>query len=347
MMSLGPYAAVMLATGAANTLLMKFLVRQTVAPGPGMKPVSFDFPFFQTLLMMIGELMCLGAFLYTQTPKTAVTTRSFNQLIIAIPVSCDWMATTLVNAAYVMIPASTIQMCRGCVVLFTCLFSVVFLGRKQQAFHYAGVALVALGITIVSLDAVLHERSQGTGLNVSAAWLGVLLCFLGQVFQAAMMVVEEKYMANFNVPPLQMVGYEGLFGCAIGLVLLTGLQMSGIERTTDAVYMINHSSALQGGCVLSMLSIAFFNWSGVTVTQQASATARSTIDVCRTAIIWVVEIALAWNVFSWLQFAGFVVLICGTLVYNEVIQLPWLQTEPENPKLIPGIRDREQSDARL
>ena len=48
-----------------------------------------------------------------------------------------------------MIPASTIQMTRGCVVMFTCFFSVVFLGRAQYAFHYWGVALVATGITIV------------------------------------------------------------------------------------------------------------------------------------------------------------------------------------------------------
>jgi drug/metabolite transporter (DMT)-like permease len=347
--SLGPYVAVMLATGAANTLLMKFLVRQTVAPGPGQAPMSFDFPFFQTLLMMIGELMCLGAFAYTQaTRKSGMATRTFSQLIIAVPVSCDWMATTLVNAAYVMIPASTIQMCRGCVVLFTCLFSVVFLGRQQQAFHYAGVALVAVGITIVSLDAVLHERTQSTGLTMTAAWLGVLLCIVGQVFQATMMVVEEKYMSSFNVPPLQMVGYEGLFGCAIGVVLLAVLQVSGVERATDATYMIGHSPALQAGCILSMFSIAFFNWSGVTVTQQASATARSTIDVCRTAIIWVVELLLAWNVFSWLQLVGFLVLIFGTLVYNEVLQLPGLTKEERPGQLIRGsIRDREQSDARL
>merc|ERR1719271_1008835 len=88
--------------------------------------------------------------------------------------------------------------------------------------------------------------------------------------------------------------------------------------------MIQQSSAVQAGCVLSMLSISFFNWSGVTVTQRASAVARSTIDVSRTALIWVVELALLWNTFSWMQLVGFVVLIIGTLIYNEALKLPFL-----------------------
>merc|ERR1719253_1578734 len=117
---------------------------------------------------MIGELMCLGAFAVSTANAKGVTTRSFNQWIIAIPVSCDWMATTLVNAAYVMIPASTIQMCRGCVVLFTCLFSVVFLGRKQQGFHYVGVLFVALGISIVSLEALLYGKAEESTVTMSA-----------------------------------------------------------------------------------------------------------------------------------------------------------------------------------
>merc|ERR1719478_44671 len=122
-----------------------------------------------------------------------------------------------------------------------------------------------------------------------------------------------------------MVGLEGAFGCAIGAALLTVLQPLGIERTSDAVYMIQHSPMVQVCTIASMCSIAFFNWSGVTVTQNSSATARSTIDVTRTVIIWVVELALRWNVFSWMQLAGFVVLTTGTLIYNGIITVPCLE----------------------
>jgi len=321
---------IMLISGTCNTILMKFLVRQEASPGLGLAPIGFDFPFFQTMIMMMGEVLCLGAYFSTAGAKGGKTT--FPTWIMLLPVSCDWTATTLVNAAYVYCPASTIQMCRGCIVIFTCALSVLVLKRKQETFHYVGVALVALGITIVSLEAVLVPAPADPSIAGHSAWIGIALCLAGQLFQSSMLVIEERYLSSYTVPPLQMVGLEGAFGCVIGIFLLAALQPLGIESTTQAVYMMHQDVWIQVGCIASMFSIAFFNWSGVTVTSGASAVARSTIDVSRTTLIWAVELALAWNTFSWLQFCGFVVLITGTLVYNGIIALPM---ESERKALLP------------
>merc|ERR1719478_990352 len=118
---------------------------------------------------MLGELMCLGAYFHTTGIPAKQENSNFPMWIMAIPVTCDWTATTLVNAAYVILPASTIQMCRGCIVIFTCLFSVIFLGRRQQPFHYVGVALVAVGITIVSMQALFEPSGPGP-LNPKAPY---------------------------------------------------------------------------------------------------------------------------------------------------------------------------------
>lgn len=318
----GGYMSVMLITGACNTLLMKFMCLQVASPGAGLATRAFDFPFFQTMLMMIGELLCLGAFVATSVGKTPAV--DFPKWIMVLPVTCDWSATTLVNAAYVILPASTIQMCRGCIVLFTCLFSVVFLGRRQEVHHYVGVFLVALGITIVSLQAVLEPSAASTVAHAEPAYLGISLVIGAQLFQASMLVIEEKYLSKYEVPPLQMVGLEGLFGSVFGIILLLNLQYWNVESSTEAMNMISSSTALQLAAVGSIFSIAFFNWSGVSVTMTASAVARSTIDVSRTAIIWTVELALRWNAFSWMQLVGFAVLIVGTLTYNAIIRLPFV-----------------------
>merc|ERR550537_227719 len=180
---LGPMV-VMLISGTCNTILMKFLVLQESAPAPGMAPIGFDFPFFQTMIMMMGEVLCLLVFLSTASQEAKKA--SFPSWIMILPVSCDWTATTLVNAAYVFLPASTIQMCRGCIVVFTCAMSVGVLKRKQETFHYIGVALVALGITIVSLEAVLYGSPNvdpSIGMTGHTAWFGIALCLAGQLFQ--------------------------------------------------------------------------------------------------------------------------------------------------------------------
>merc|ERR1719310_1112332 len=289
--------------------------------------------------MMLGELMCLGAYFHTTGLNVKQQENAtFPMWIMAIPVTCDWTATTLVNAAYVILPASTIQMCRGCIVIFTCLFSVVFLGRRQQAFHYVGVALVALGITIVSLQALFEPSGPGP-MKQMAPWIGIALVLGAQLFQSTMLVVEEKYLGKYNVPPLQMVGLEGLFGSIFGVFILFSLQQMNVESSSEALYMMQSSKAVQFGCIASMFSIAFFNWSGVTVTQTASAVARSTIDVSRTALIWAVELFMLWNTFSWLQLIGFVVLITGTLIYNELIVLSWLKPHESSRSILEDPKD--------
>lgn len=329
---------VMLITGACNTLLMKFLVMQVASPAAGASPRPFDYPFFQTMLMMLGELMCLGVY-FQSAGVSKGENSNFPWWVMAVPVTCDWTATTLVNAAYVILPASTIQMCRGCIVIFTCLFSVVFLGRRQQTFHYVGVALVALGITIVSMQALFEPSGPGPMKPNVAPWIGIALVLAAQLFQSTMLVVEERYLGKYHVPPLQMVGLEGLFGSIFGVFILFSMQQVGFESSTEALYMMQSSKAVQFGCIASMFSIAFFNWSGVTVTMTASAVARSTIDVSRTALIWAVELFMLWNTFSWLQLVGFVVLIAGTLIYNELITLPMLKHDESSRGILENGKD--------
>merc|ERR1719436_1645889 len=103
------------------------------------------------------------------------------------------------------------------------------------------------------------------------------------------------------------------------------LNALGTESTPAAFYQMGHSTPLLMAVIGSIFSIAFFNFSGVTVTQQASAVARSTIDVSRTILIWGVELTLGWNSFNLLQLAGFVVLAFGTLIYNRLLILPMLE----------------------
>jgi hypothetical protein len=77
------------------------------------------------------------------------------------------------------------------------------------------------------------------------------------------------------------------------------------------------------------LSIAFFNAFGVTVTKHASSPQRSTIDTSRTVLIWVFFLAVPVNGnytehFKVLQLGGFFLLVMGTLVYNEILVIPFL-----------------------
>lgn len=341
-----PFMGVMLITGAANTLLMKFMVLQQVPTGPGAESVAFDHPYFQSFLMMIGEFLCLIAYFGSSSHKQEqASAEEAPKYVFFFACLLDWTATTLVNMAYVLIAASVVQMMRGAIVIFTCLLSFLLLGRRQHLCHLLGVSLVFLGITLVSFSvftgAPPSAKPHAGVLNL-AGMSGIMLCILAQVFQASMLVYEESIMSKYPVPPLKVVGLEGTFGILIGFALLTALNITHVESTPAAAYQISHSRPLLWAAIASILSIAFFNYSGVTVTRRSSAVARSTIDVSRTILIWMVELALGWNTFSFLQLTGFVILALGTLIYNGCISVPWLEPPNEDSAALEAAEGGER-----
>ena len=61
---------------------------------------------------------------------------------------------------------------------------------------------------------------------------------------------------------------------------------------------------------------------GVTITKYASGAHRSTIITSRIVIVWIISIAAGLEKFLPLQVIGFVILVSGILVYNEIIIIP-------------------------
>mmetsp|Transcript_124971 Transcript_124971/g.389038 ORF Transcript_124971/g.389038 Transcript_124971/m.389038 type:complete len:304 (+) Transcript_124971:223-1134(+) len=300
--------------------------------------------------MMIGEFLCLLAYMATREPTDAGKAQDVPKHVFMIACLLDWTATTLVNMAYAVIPASVVQMTRGAIVIFTCLFSVVFLRRRQHGFHIVGVFMVFAGITLVSLSTLVNPSAATAATpaaggakeqlaQYSARLAGIALCVGAQVFQASMLVYEEKIMSHYSIPPLQVVGMEGTCGIFVGVLLLGVLNATSVENTPAALYQMTHSAPLMAAVLGSIVSIAVFNFSGVTVTQRASAVARSTIDVSRTILIWAVELLLRWNSFNVLQLIGFAVLAVGTMIYNRLIVVKALEPSPEAAALQPAEKE--------
>ena len=71
-------------------------------------------------------------------------------------------------------------------------------------------------------------------------------------------------------------------------------------------------------------SISLFNVFGISTTKFASAAQRSTIDTSRTVLIWICSCSFLGEKFQPWSIIGFVLLIAGTLIYNEIIEVPCL-----------------------
>ncbi|XP_048004805.1 uncharacterized protein LOC125240776 isoform X1 [Leguminivora glycinivorella] len=203
--------------------------------------------------------------------------------------------------------------------------SVYILGDFNA--HPAGVIL---GLVIVgSTDAIFREPGETKGPN--SLITGDLLIIVAQVITSCQMVYEEKYVRGLNIPPLQAVGWEGVFGFSVLSALLVvfywtpapphfGHNARGtVEDAVDGLVQIGNNPVLLVAILGTIVSIAFFNFAGISVTKEMSATTRMVLDSVRTLVIWMVSLAVRWQVFHWPHLLGFAVLIYGMAEYNALV----------------------------
>jgi len=372
------FAGMMLVFGSFNTLSVKWADTMTSENSDG-KTVHFTHPFLQACGMFLGEMMCMVAFWIVRWRSSraqqsssypplddSTAPRKFNPLIFLPPALCDMTATSIQYIGLTLTYASSFQMLRGAVIIFTGLFSTIFLKRKLGWYRWLGMCLVVCGLVVVGASDMIYSPGGGgnstdpnstlTMGNEIGLWsvptslhrlymgedvhpqneiiLGDIMIVCAQVIVATQMVIEEKFVSKYNVPALQAVGWEGTFGFTTLALLLIPFRFINIgekfghnphhvlEDAYDGLYQLAHNPLLATAFSGTVISIAFFNFAGISVTKELSATTRMVLDSIRTIVIWGVSLLVGWQPFYALQLLGFVILVSGMCVYNDIIIVP-------------------------
>ncbi|XP_015172595.1 PREDICTED: solute carrier family 35 member F6 [Polistes dominula] len=333
-------AVLMVVTGSFNTLSVKYADKQVVAGQDGV-PRHFNHPFMQSSFMFLGEMLCFIIFkiaycYYCRKDDGSVDnnvltkgSRNFNAFILFIPAMCDMLATSIMYVGLNMTYASSFQMLRGAVIVFTGILSMGFLNRTFGGREWTGIVFVMIGLALVGLSDMMIKKDDDTSLN--SILTGDLLIICAQVITAVQMVIEEKFIAGQDIPALQAVGWEGIFGfIGICLVMIplnfiyapppfADNSRGTLEATADAFVQIGNSGRLLMAIVGIAFSIAFFNFAGISVTKEISATTRMILDSIRTIVIWAFSLIFGWQDFHYLQLIGFAILLIGMCCYNNVV----------------------------
>lgn len=179
-------------------------------------------------------------------------------LLLGAPACCDIAGTTLMNVGLLFVAASIYQMTRGALVLFVGLFSVLFLRRKLYFYQWIALVVVVIGVAIVGLAGSLFDGSEKHDLpqeDVTAAFthtmlqvrdvaqtpeavkaiIGVLLIAAAQIFTASQFVLEEWILENYAMDPLEVVGWEGVFGFSV-TVIASIIMYLAVGRTAAGRY---------------------------------------------------------------------------------------------------------------
>lgn len=364
-------AVTMVVTGSINTLSVKWADKME-SKNSDDKMELFNHPFLQATVMFLGESLCIIVFIATiiysrhthskvfdlkpslESEVKKEEDKSYSPFLLLPPALCDVTATSVMYIALTLTSASSFQMLRGSIMIFVGIFSVIFLRKRLEWFRWFGMVIIFTGLIIVGLSDYLQSTEEEdcngnfTLLNstsvecedsggLSNELLGDALVVGAQVVAATQFVYEENFIRKYNIPPLKVVGLEGIFGFVTLTILLVpmGYIYVGpdwghnpdhvLEDAPDGLIQIANNGLLLFALLLTCVSIAFFNFAGVSITKELSATTRKVLDTLRTLVIWACSLAFQWQKFHYLQPIGFIILLVGILIYNDMIILPYMR----------------------
>ena len=365
------FMLLLLITGSINTIANK-LKQNTESLGVKYK----GHQKFITFCMFIGEFLCLFFYWLKDGRKkkkfiedlesTIDTKKKAKFWYFLFPALFDILGSSISSISLSFLPSSIYQMFRGAIIIFTCTASILFLKNKYYRQHFLGICIVVIGLIIVGVNAALggHEEFD------SKIVIGIFLVVLSQVFSCLLFISEEKILKRYDVPPLKAVGMEGMWGVACYIILLiifyfircenwydilkdnicikdTETSELRFENALFAFKQIWDSWKIKLYLSMYVLSIAFFNFSGLTISKYASATSRTIVDTLRTILVWTFFLVMPFvpddtkESFSWLQLLGFIILILGGLIYNEILVLKFWGFA-DNTKAAIKKREEEQ-----
>jgi len=367
-----PYAAGVLVFGSLNALTMKaqFLMTSEGASG---EVKNFAKPWFGTLnvftactVVLVYDTLarqCLPQVQRTKSMEPLICVSDADAapekpkwqkiLLVMIPASIDVGATGFGCIGMVLVPASVWQMLRGAMIIFAAIFSVTFLKKKMFLYGWFGVTLCVAGVATIGVASIVGSPAK-SGEGGQADWalaFGIGMILFGQVLQAAQMVGEEWLMKTVNLPPLEVIGWEGLWGWLIIvfivyplLYVLPGDDGGHMEDPADTFTMIGNSWGLLAMVLTYTFSCAAYNVAGIKVTMHLSSVHRVLIEASRTVCVWGVNLFIhyvidpnspfgeVWTPYSFLQLFGFILILAGQATHGGVLRWPCFYYPPPEIK---------------
>jgi len=132
-----------------------------------------------------------------------------------------------------------------------------------------------------------------------------------------------------------LCGVEGAIALTFSVVGLGLANGFGWEDDLAAIPKIRGNTSTLVAATSMCLSVAPDKVAARVLSKNASSITRSLVELCRTGLIWAIEIFLTWGSFSWLELLGFLVIAIGTMIYGKALTVPYLSYEEEQPILNP------------
>lgn len=301
--------------------------------------------------------------------------------LLMAPSWFDLLGTALSTIGLLYVPVSLYQLARCAVIIVTAVFKRVLLKHHLTTAMYAGVAINAAAMVVVGAAAILlgggsaeglaQGAAEGTKHSTSDIITGLTFIFSSCIVQAAQYVYEEKVMDVDDIPPLVLVGWEGVNGALMSLfisfpfaILMPGSDNGHYEDIWSAFTLPFSSPRLSVVLLMFFIVIFAYNVFCIYITFLLNSVYHAVMDNMRPAAVTVFGlffyytfgiIGEPWSAKCWFELVAMLMMFLGTLTYSGKVELPCIppekksvfdDQEEEEEVQVPFIRDTPVLHAR-
>ena len=287
-----------------------------------------------------------------------------NKFLLAIPAFTDTCSTGLANIGLILLPASIYQMLKGSLIVMTFLMSKFVVKNKHTLDHYIAIPISTIGVILVGLSAyITAEQNEGNEDNEQSdagqTLLGIVLMIIAMFILSIQFIFDEYFMRKYSIHPLINIGYQGIFGFFMNLILcgiFYFIKCGSYEENEDIPYFVENmctgddenvyrpenivfalrqyveNTTLTVIVPITIIFMSSFNILGVSITKYGSATTRSVTDNVRSFLVWL-WFLMPFNpkelreTFSFLQLFGFLCITAGAFIYNGIFKMEERRTK--------------------
>ena len=303
--------------------------------------------------------------------------------IFFITAGCDLLATTINTFGLTYLTTSMFQMMRGLELFFVCLWSRIFLKNKIYRHAFLGIGSLIFGLFLVGLNSMIFKgdnESVAKNPLVGIILMSTSQFFSSTEYVFQEKFIKHYDVNAFQLVGFE--GLWGSCMYSILLIIFQFADCSGWDQdiregicffyneTYNVTYVngtyydvnktiskiedfafrqMDDNTSLLVVYIFYIVSIALYNIVGINLTKLVSSTARAVVDTVRTVFIWLFFLIFdpvegTHETFYPLQLVGFLFLVFGTLVYNEILVIPWFGLNYYTRDNI-AKREKEKRDA--
>lgn len=360
-------SGMMVLTGTLNTLAFKFQNSYGYKHGLTMTVQMFIGEYLNIIVLVL-PLMLASKKLekhFHGLQRIADTNKKTTQvkwIHMAFGGFLDAFGSGLQTVGLFLVSPSVYQMMKNGAIIFTAIFTITYLKKPLYRHNWLGVGILMIGFFVVGLSSIIFTNNGGgKEQSIFLSLLGVALMFLSLIFQGFQYVYEERIMDQVEVDPKRFIAAEGIFGTITMTILLFvtanlpcySEEMCDIDIAFDspsaAMIQMLRNFPLLFYSILSVLSIMVFNLTGLYLTKYVSSIFRVIIDSIRTISVWFFAVLFGFETLKLgsfvMQIIGFMLLIVGNLIYNEIIVVKYLEFDKfigqKKPNRDPELLDEE------